>query len=235
MKESAVVLANHRFDTPNGQDRPRARPGLRPLPGDRGRRSRSRGPRRWRGARRPAGRHPRRGGPRRGDRDRGTRHRSGASSVSRPTGGRLLPELHTLVLEAVGKGLGVVNGLHDATSEDAEVAAAARGARRGADRSPQAEAQARAALLGGRHLRCPRASPRGAGHRLCAGKAHHHPHHRPGDERGRGALRDDSTPARPAGCRERATGSCSTRSSTTSSRASSSTRSCAATGRPSPI
>ena len=42
-------------------------------------------------------------------------------------GGRLLPELHTLVLEAVDKGLGIVNGLHDATSDDAEIAAAARG------------------------------------------------------------------------------------------------------------
>ena len=41
-------------------------------------------------------------------------------------GGRLLPALHTLVLEAVGKGLGIVNGLHDATSDDAEIAAAAR-------------------------------------------------------------------------------------------------------------
>ena len=41
-------------------------------------------------------------------------------------GGRLPPELHTLVLEAVGKGLGIVNGLHDAVSDDAEIAAAAR-------------------------------------------------------------------------------------------------------------
>ena len=41
-------------------------------------------------------------------------------------GGRLLPELHTLVLEAVGKGLGIVNGLHDAMSDDAEIAAAAK-------------------------------------------------------------------------------------------------------------
>ena len=41
-------------------------------------------------------------------------------------GGRLIPELHTLVLEAVGKGLGIVNGLHDATSDDAEIAAAAK-------------------------------------------------------------------------------------------------------------
>ena len=41
-------------------------------------------------------------------------------------GGRLLPELHTLVLEAVGKGLGIVNGLHDAVSDDAEIAAAAK-------------------------------------------------------------------------------------------------------------
>lgn len=41
-------------------------------------------------------------------------------------GGRLPPELHTLVLEAVDKGLGIVNGLHDATSDDAEIAAAAR-------------------------------------------------------------------------------------------------------------
>ncbi len=40
-------------------------------------------------------------------------------------GGRLVPALHTLVLEAVGKGLGIVNGLHDATSDDAEIAAAA--------------------------------------------------------------------------------------------------------------
>ena len=42
-------------------------------------------------------------------------------------GGRLLPELHTQILEAVDKGLGIVNGLHDATADDAEVAAAARG------------------------------------------------------------------------------------------------------------
>ena len=42
-------------------------------------------------------------------------------------GGRLLPELHTLVLDAVDKGLGIVNGLHDATGDDAEIAAAARG------------------------------------------------------------------------------------------------------------
>ena len=42
-------------------------------------------------------------------------------------GGRLLPEIHTLVLEAVDKGLGIVNGLHDATGDDAEIAAAARG------------------------------------------------------------------------------------------------------------
>ena len=42
-------------------------------------------------------------------------------------GGKLLPELHTLILEAVGKGLGIVNGLHDATSDDAEIAAAAKG------------------------------------------------------------------------------------------------------------
>ena len=41
-------------------------------------------------------------------------------------GGRLLPEIHTLVLEAVGKGLGIVNGLHDAASDDAEIAAAAK-------------------------------------------------------------------------------------------------------------
>ena len=41
-------------------------------------------------------------------------------------GGRLIPEIHTLILEAVGKGLGIVNGLHDATSDDAEIAAAAR-------------------------------------------------------------------------------------------------------------
>ena len=41
-------------------------------------------------------------------------------------GGRLLPELHTLVLEAVGKGLGIVNGLHDAVGDDAEIAAAAK-------------------------------------------------------------------------------------------------------------
>jgi len=42
-------------------------------------------------------------------------------------GGRLLPELHTLILDAVDKGLGIVNGLHDTTADDAEVAAAARG------------------------------------------------------------------------------------------------------------
>ena len=41
-------------------------------------------------------------------------------------GGRLIPEIHTLILEAVGRGLGIVNGLHDATSDDAEIAAAAR-------------------------------------------------------------------------------------------------------------
>ena len=41
-------------------------------------------------------------------------------------GGRLVPEIHTLVLEAVGKGLSIVNGLHDATSDDAEISAAAR-------------------------------------------------------------------------------------------------------------
>ena len=41
-------------------------------------------------------------------------------------GGKLLPELHTLILEAVGKGLGIVNGLHDAASDDAEIAAAAK-------------------------------------------------------------------------------------------------------------
>ena len=41
-------------------------------------------------------------------------------------GGRLIPEIHTLILEAVGKGLGIVNGLHDAASDDAEIAAAAR-------------------------------------------------------------------------------------------------------------
>ena len=41
-------------------------------------------------------------------------------------GGKLLPELHTLILEAIGKGLGIVNGLHDAASDDAEVAAAAK-------------------------------------------------------------------------------------------------------------
>ena len=41
-------------------------------------------------------------------------------------GGRLLPELHTLILHAVGKGLGIVNGLHDAVSDDAEIAAAAK-------------------------------------------------------------------------------------------------------------
>ena len=42
-------------------------------------------------------------------------------------GGSLVPELHTLVLEAVGKGLGVINGLHEAVADDAEIAAAARG------------------------------------------------------------------------------------------------------------
>ena len=41
-------------------------------------------------------------------------------------GGRLLPELHTLILEAVDKRLGIVNGLHDAASDDAEIAAAAK-------------------------------------------------------------------------------------------------------------
>ncbi len=41
-------------------------------------------------------------------------------------GGRFTDELRTTVLEAVKRGLSVVNGLHDAASEDAEIAAAAR-------------------------------------------------------------------------------------------------------------
>ena len=40
-------------------------------------------------------------------------------------GGRLTPELKRLVLEAIDAGLNIVNGLHDATSEDPEIAAAA--------------------------------------------------------------------------------------------------------------
>ena len=36
------------------------------------------------------------------------------------------PEIHTLILEAIDKGLGIVNGLHDAASDDAEIAAAAK-------------------------------------------------------------------------------------------------------------
>ena len=125
MKESAVVLANHMFMTPNGKtahglvrgsDRFRVvaivDPGLagrdagEVLDG------------------RPAGI------PIVADLDEAI-----ALEVSRPKwciigvathGGRLLPELHTLVLEAVGKGLGIVNGLHDATSDDAEISGAAR-------------------------------------------------------------------------------------------------------------
>ena len=41
-------------------------------------------------------------------------------------GGRFTDELRTSVLEAVEQGLSIVNGLHDAASEDAEIAAAAR-------------------------------------------------------------------------------------------------------------
>jgi len=41
-------------------------------------------------------------------------------------GGRVTPELRALLLEAVRAGLGIVNGLHDAVSDDAEIAAAAR-------------------------------------------------------------------------------------------------------------
>ena len=40
-------------------------------------------------------------------------------------GGRFTPEIRSLVLEAVGKGLSVANGLHDAASDDAEIAEAA--------------------------------------------------------------------------------------------------------------
>ncbi len=43
-------------------------------------------------------------------------------------GGRFTDELRTTVLEAVKRGLAVVNGLHDAASEDSEIAAAAEAA-----------------------------------------------------------------------------------------------------------
>lgn len=43
-------------------------------------------------------------------------------------GGRFTDELRTTVLEAVKRGLSVVNGLHDAASEDSEIAAAAEAA-----------------------------------------------------------------------------------------------------------
>jgi len=40
-------------------------------------------------------------------------------------GGRFTDELRAMVLQAVGRGLSIVNGLHDSASEDAEIAAAA--------------------------------------------------------------------------------------------------------------
>ena len=40
-------------------------------------------------------------------------------------GGRVTPDLRTLILEAATKGLSIVNGLHDAVSDDPEIAAAA--------------------------------------------------------------------------------------------------------------
>lgn len=43
-------------------------------------------------------------------------------------GGRFTAELRAAVLEAVERGLSIVNGLHDAASEDAEIATAARAA-----------------------------------------------------------------------------------------------------------
>jgi len=43
-------------------------------------------------------------------------------------GGRFTEELRAGVLEAVGRGLSIVNGLHDSASEDAEIAAAAQAA-----------------------------------------------------------------------------------------------------------
>jgi uncharacterized NAD-dependent epimerase/dehydratase family protein len=43
-------------------------------------------------------------------------------------GGRFTEELRTTVLEAVERGLAIVNGLHDAVSEDSEIAAAAEAA-----------------------------------------------------------------------------------------------------------
>lgn len=43
-------------------------------------------------------------------------------------GGRFTDELRAGVLEAVGRGLSIVNGLHDCASEDAEIAAAAEAA-----------------------------------------------------------------------------------------------------------
>jgi len=43
-------------------------------------------------------------------------------------GGRFTDELRTVVLDAVKRGLSIVNGLHDVASEDAEIAAAAEAA-----------------------------------------------------------------------------------------------------------
>ena len=43
-------------------------------------------------------------------------------------GGRFTPAIRALILEAVRRGLSVANGLHDAASDDAEIAAAARAA-----------------------------------------------------------------------------------------------------------
>ncbi|MDX1377168.1 MAG: DUF1611 domain-containing protein [Burkholderiales bacterium] len=43
-------------------------------------------------------------------------------------GGRFTPELRELILAAVKRGLAIVNGLHDAASEDADIAAAAAAA-----------------------------------------------------------------------------------------------------------
>ncbi len=105
--------------------------------------------------------------------------------------GRLLPELHTLILEAVRKGLGIVSGLHDATSDDAEIASAARV--RGVELIDLRKSKPKHELhfMGGRPLQRAGAAPRGAWRRLRARQAHHHPHHRRGNERGRGARRDD--------------------------------------------
>ncbi len=43
-----------------------------------------------------------------------------------PHGGRLTPELRAYLLEAIQRGLGIVNGLHEYTADDPELAAAAQ-------------------------------------------------------------------------------------------------------------